>query len=86
MLCILQPEVCFLSAAEAEATPYCLVPSPSTSLLSAAAAAAAAASLDSGPANVQPGQLGAVFKELLNGDVTYVQLGCQRVLLLHGDC
>lgn len=66
--------VCFLPAANQK-------PPPSTSLHSAAAAG-----LDPGPANVQPGQLGAIFKELFDGNVTHVQLRCQRVFLLHGNC
>lgn len=45
---------------------------------------AAAAGLDTGPANVQPWKLGTVFKELLDGDVTHVQLRRQRVFFLHG--
>lgn len=48
------------------------------------AAAAAVAGLDPGPANVQPWQLGTVLKELLDGDVTNVQLWCQWVFFLHG--
>lgn len=74
--CILQSQVfvCFLPAANQK-------PPPSTSLHSAAAAG-----LDPGPANVQPGQLGAIFKELFDGNVTHVQLRCQRVFLLHGNC
>lgn len=46
--------------------------------------AAAAAGLDPGPANVQPRQLGTVLEELLDGDVTHVQLRRQRVFFLHG--
>lgn len=45
---------------------------------------APAAGLDPGPADVQPGQLGAVFKQLLDGYMTHVQLRQQRVFLLHG--
>lgn len=36
--------------------------------------AVAAAGLHAGPADVQPGQFGTVLKELLNGDVTHMQL------------
>lgn len=45
---------------------------------------ALAAGLDPGPADVQPRQLGAVLKQLLDGDVAHVQLRQQRVFLLHG--
>lgn len=47
-------------------------------------AAAAAAGPDAGSADVQPGQLGTVLEELLDGDVAHVQLRRQRVLLLDG--
>jgi len=47
-------------------------------------AGAAAAGLHPDPADVQPGQLGTVLKELLDGDVTHVELGRQRVFFLHG--
>lgn len=43
------------------------------------------ACLHSGPADLQPGQLGTVLEELLDGNVPHVQLGRQRVLLLHGS-
>ena len=43
----------------------------------------AAAGFDPRPADLQPGQLGTVLEELLDGDVTNVQLRRQRVLLLH---
>lgn len=57
--------VSFLPAAETEKPP------PRTSLHRAGGAAAG---LDPGSANVQPGQLGTVLKELLDGDVTHMQL------------
>lgn len=37
------------------------------------------------PADLQPGQLGTVLEELLDGNVSDVQLGGQGVLLLHSD-
>lgn len=45
--------------------------------------AAGVAGLDPSPTNVQPGQFGTVFKELLDGNVTHMQLRRQRVFLLH---
>lgn len=41
------------------------------------------ARFDPCPANLKPWELGAVLKELLNGNVADMELRCQRVLLLH---
>lgn len=43
-------------------------------LLLAPSVKAAVTGLDPSPADLEPGQLGTVFEELLDGDVTHVQL------------
>ena len=69
-----------LSPSCTEKTPCYLQVSCSTSFH----LTSAAAGLHPGPADVQPWQFFTVLKELLNGNMTHMQLWRQGVLLLHG--